>query len=125
MQLPVDVNALMNELADVQAAREMPLAVSVYIDETAPENLAAHVRNAFASSSSQVRMTVTYVGETFNPHPTDDIAIIVAGLFIGASIIAPYGGDYEVFGVPFFSFFGFAGAFVLSVWVIIDIWRYG
>jgi len=79
MQLPVDVNALMNEVADVQAAREMPLAVSVYIDETAPENLAAHVRNAFASSSSQVRMTVTYVGETFNPHPTDDIAIIVAG----------------------------------------------
>jgi len=53
------------------------------------------------------------------------IAIIVAGLFIGASIIAPYGGDYEVFGVPFFSFFGFAGAFILSVWVIIDIWRYG
>ena len=53
------------------------------------------------------------------------IAIIVAGLFIGASIIAPYGGDYEVLGVPFFSFFGFAGAFVLSAWVVIDIWRYG
>jgi ubiquinone biosynthesis protein len=46
-------------------------------------------------------------------------------LFIGASIIAPYGGDYEVLGVPFFSFFGFAGAFVLSAWVVIDIWRYG
>jgi len=27
--------------------------------------------------------------------------------------------------VPFFSFFGFAGAFVLSAWVVIDIWRYG
>lgn len=79
MQLPVDVNALMNEVTDVQAAREMSLAVSVYIDETAPDDLAAHVRNAFASSSSLVRMTVTYIGESFTPHPTDDIAIVVAG----------------------------------------------
>lgn len=53
------------------------------------------------------------------------VAVIVAGLFIGSSIIAPYGGDYEFFGVPFISFFGFVGAFILSVWVIVDIWRHG
>ena len=52
------------------------------------------------------------------------MAVIIAGLFIGSSIIAPYGGDFDIFGVPFVSFFGFLGAFVLSVWVVIDIWRH-
>ncbi len=52
------------------------------------------------------------------------VSVIVAGLFIGSSIIAPYGGSVEVLGVPFVSFFGFAGAFILSVWVLFDIWRH-
>ena len=81
---------------------------------------------AFLKSSSAAAEGAALAYKTL---PTESarmaIAIIVAGLFIGASIIAPYGGDYGVFGVPFCSFFGFAGAFVLSVWVIIDIWRYG
>lgn len=79
MQLPVDLNALINEVISVEEARETSLAVSVYIDETAPSDLAAHVRNAFASSSEHVRMTVTYISEEFIPHPTDDVAIVVAG----------------------------------------------
>ena len=79
MQLPVDVKALLNEVTDINAAREMPLAVSVYIDSSAPSELAAHVRNAFASSDPRVRMTVTYIEGSFIPHPADDIAIIVTG----------------------------------------------
>ncbi len=51
------------------------------------------------------------------------IGIIIAGLFIGSSMLAPYGGEMHIFGVPIISFFGFLGAFVLSVWVIVDIWR--
>lgn len=49
------------------------------------------------------------------------MAIIIAGLFIGSSMLAPYSGEATVFGIPVLSFFGFLGAFVLSVWVFLDI----
>lgn len=51
------------------------------------------------------------------------IGIIIAGLFIGSSMFAQIEGQALVFGVPIISFFGFLGAFILSAWVIIDIWR--
>ena len=79
MQLPIDVTAFIKEMADVKDERDEPIAVSVYIDETAPNDLAAHVRNAFASSSGHVRMTVSYVGKTLVANPTDDMAVLVAG----------------------------------------------
>ena len=50
MQLPIDVKALIDEMTDIEAARNTPLSVSVFIDEAAPADLAAHVRNAFAST---------------------------------------------------------------------------
>lgn len=53
------------------------------------------------------------------------MGIIIAGLFIGSSMLAEYSGEATIFGIPAFSFFGFAGAFVLSLWVVIDIWRKG
>ena len=79
MQLPVDMNALVDEMSNIDTASETSVGVSVYIDDAAPSELVAHVRNAFASSSPNVRMTVTYLDETFAPHPTDDMAVIVAG----------------------------------------------
>ena len=51
------------------------------------------------------------------------IGIIIAGLFIGSSMYAQYSGADEIFGVPFISFFGFLGAFILSAWIVLDIWR--
>ena len=51
------------------------------------------------------------------------IGIIIAGLFIGSSMFAQVGSGPTIFGAPFISFFGFLGAFVLSVWVVFDIWR--
>ncbi len=53
------------------------------------------------------------------------IGIIIAGLFIGSSMYAQFGGGPSIFDVPFITFFGYVGAFVLSVWVIVDIWRKG
>ena len=79
MQLPIDVKALIDEMTDIEAARNTPLSVSVFIDEAAPADLAAHVRNAFASTMPSVRMTVSYLDDTFMPHPTDDVAVIAAG----------------------------------------------
>ena len=51
------------------------------------------------------------------------ISIVIAGLFIGSSLYATAVEETFMFGVPFISFFGFLGAFALSVWVIFDIWR--
>ena len=51
------------------------------------------------------------------------IGIIIAGLFIGSASFAQFSNEATILGVPVISFFGFLGAFILSVWVIIDIWR--
>lgn len=51
------------------------------------------------------------------------IGIIIAGLFIGSASFAQFSGEAAILGVPFVSFFGFLGAFVLSVWVVFDISR--
>ena len=51
------------------------------------------------------------------------IAIVIAGLFVGSILIAPYTDGPKIMGLNPLSFFGYAGAMVLSVWVIVDIWR--
>ena len=51
------------------------------------------------------------------------IGIIIAGLFIGSASFAQFTDEFPIMGVPAISFFGFLGAFILSVWVILDIWR--
>lgn len=97
MQLPVDVKALLSEATDIKSARETPISVSVYIDEDAPADVAAHVRNAFASTLPTVRMTISYLGESFIAQPTDDIAVIVAGV---SEKIGKYAADLRAVGVP-------------------------
>ena len=51
------------------------------------------------------------------------MGIIVAGLFVGSSTFPQSQNAINIFGFPVISFFGFLGAFVLSIWVVIDIWR--
>ena len=97
MQLPIDVKALIDEATNIDEARNTPLSVSVYIDEGAPADLAAHVRNAFASSLPNVRMTVSYLDNTFVPHPTDDVAVIAAG---ASSVVGPAATAIRAVGVP-------------------------
>lgn len=81
MQLPVDLQKLMTEATRIEEARATPLSVSVYLDASAPADVLACVRTAFASSLPTVRMTVSYVGEPGAvPHPLDDFAVIAAGL---------------------------------------------
>ncbi len=51
------------------------------------------------------------------------LSIVIAGLFIGSSMYARATGSGPFLGVGFIPFFGFLGAFILSVWVVTDIWR--
>ena len=51
------------------------------------------------------------------------LGIIVAGLFIGSSMVALSTMEPRVLGGPVLSFFGYLGALVLSIWVVTDILR--
>lgn len=51
------------------------------------------------------------------------IGIIIAGLFIGSSMLSLSSMEPRFLGIPLLAFFGYLGAAILSVWVILDIWR--
>ena len=99
MKLPVDVKALVDEATNIEEALETPIALSVYIDEDTPDDLAAHVRGAFASTSAKVRMTLSYckAGEGPHPVPTDDMAVLVAGV---SSQVGAWAAQIRAVGVP-------------------------
>lgn len=80
MNLPIDIPALLRAATDIDAARNTPLAVSVYLDETAPGDVVGHVRSAFASAGARTRVTLGYLGDGLpEPYGADDMAVIVAG----------------------------------------------
>lgn len=65
---------------------------------------------------------MTHLSKIFNRL---SLAIIVAGLFIGSSLMVFVGSTVTIIGVPALSFFGYLGAFVLSAFVVVDIIRRG
>lgn len=97
MQLPVDVRALMDEAHHGEEARACELAVSVYLDPTAPADVTAYVRNAFSSDRPNARITVAYLDDGFAIHPSDDMAVIVAG---ASDEVGPAAQQIRDAGVP-------------------------
>jgi ubiquinone biosynthesis protein len=53
------------------------------------------------------------------------MGIVIAGLFIGSSVIYYSGVKPLLFGVPLLGFVGFVVAFALGVWLFVDIMREG
>lgn len=51
------------------------------------------------------------------------IGIIIAGLFIGSSMLSLSSMEPHLLGVPVLAFFGYLGAAILSLWVVVDIAR--
>ena len=49
------------------------------------------------------------------------LAIIAVGLFLGSSVLCTTGMEPKFLGVPLLGVFGFIGAFVLSVYVIVRV----
>lgn len=81
MNMPIDVMAVFQEATDAEAARSVPLCVSVMLDDSAPADLAAFVRSSFASASAQARVSVNYFSDgnaVFDPR--SDMAVIAAGV---------------------------------------------
>lgn len=98
MQIPVDVKAVIDEATNIDEARQTPLSVSVYIDESAPGDVVARVRGAFASASPHARVSLMYLdGRPFAPYAGDDMAVIVAGL---SDQVGAYADELRAAGVP-------------------------
>lgn len=98
MQLPVDVKAVIDEATNIDEARRTSISVSVYLDDTAPGDVQAHVRQAFASASAHARVSLTYLdGRPFVPYAGDDMAVIVAGLGDQVGVCAQH---VRAVGVP-------------------------
>ena len=80
MNIPIDIKTLLAGVTDVEAARTVPLSVSVLIDDSAPADLAAFVRSSFASASPQARVSLNYFRDgraLFDPE--SDMVVIAAG----------------------------------------------
>ena len=98
MQIPVDVKAVIDEATNIDEARQTSLSVSVYIDESAPGDVVARVRGAFASASPHARVSLMYLdGRPFAPYAGDDMAVIVAGF---SDQVGAYADELRAAGVP-------------------------
>lgn len=97
MALPIDVKALLEEITKADSARNTPISLSVYVDDAAPTDLIAHVRQAFASTLPSVRLSIAYLGSWFSPNPTDDVAVVVGG---ASDEVGPAAGALRAVGVP-------------------------
>lgn len=53
------------------------------------------------------------------------MALVIAALIIGSSIVMTVQGGPTLFGLPAFGFLGFAGAFVGGLWLVRAMWRSG
>jgi len=51
------------------------------------------------------------------------VGIVVAALIIGSSIVMTVTGGPSLLGLPFFGLFGFIGAVVGGVWLLLSIWK--
>ncbi len=51
------------------------------------------------------------------------LALIVMGLFIGASLLSLSTMEPRLLGIPFLATIGYVSAFFLSVWIVVDVWR--
>ena len=51
------------------------------------------------------------------------MALVIAALIIGSSIVMTVQGGPTLFGLPAFGFIGFASAFAGGLWLVRAIWR--
>ncbi len=89
MKMPIDLVAVFQEAMDVDAARSVPITVSVLLDEAAPSDLVSFVRSSFASASPQARVSVNYFSDASAVFDSkSDMVVIAAGMTEEIGLIA-------------------------------------
>lgn len=81
MQLPIDIKKIFDAATDIDEASRTPLSITIFMDEDAPADIQALVRQAFATASLHARVSSVYFPSFPVASPQgDDIAILVAGV---------------------------------------------
>lgn len=80
MNLPVNFSAVKSALDSTQQSAQEPLSVSLYIDDSCPEDMIAHVRKMFFSTDAKVHFSLEYLNDGSVPRSGDNMACIVAGV---------------------------------------------
>ena len=79
-QSPIDFKAILDEAMDLNKAKGTSVSVSVYIDDSAADDVIAFTRNAYASAAANARISIAYLSNAdFIINEADDFAVIVAG----------------------------------------------
>lgn len=98
VQSPLDFKAVLDEAMDLNKAKETPVSVSVYIDDSAADDVIAYTRNAYASAAANARISIAYLSNAeFLVNSADDFAVIVAGRDIRVGARA---AELRAAGVP-------------------------
>lgn len=99
---------------------------TVAITEQLPHDLSRLLRNA-RRGRVHVGIELAHlkrVGDQLNRAANRlSMALVIAALIIGSSIVMNVQGGPTLFGLPAFGFLGFAGAVVGGLWLVRSIWR--
>jgi ubiquinone biosynthesis protein len=96
------------------------------VAEQLPHDISRLLRNA-RRGHLRVSVEVLYlkrVGDQINQAANRlAMALIIAALIIGSSVVMTVKGGPSLFGLPVFGFIGFVGAVVGGLWLVRAIWR--
>ncbi len=99
---------------------------TISITEQLPHDLSRLLRNA-RRGRVHVGIELAHlkrVGDQINRAANRlSMALVIAALIIGSSIVMNVQGGPTLFGLPAFGFLGFAGAVVGGLWLVRSIWR--
>jgi ubiquinone biosynthesis protein len=123
-------------LRQVLRARYRPKAIAtrawqllrrtIVVAEQLPHDISRILRNA-RRGHLRVRIDVIHlkrVGDQVNRAANRlALAIVIAALIIGSSIVMTVQGGPSLFGLPAFGFMGFVGAVAGGLWLVRAIWR--
>lgn len=110
----------------VAARTWQTLRRTLAVAEQLPHDVSRLLRNA-RRGRLQVGIEITHlkrVGDQIDRAANRlTMALVIAALIIGSSIVMTVQGGPTLFGLPAFGFLGFASAFVGGLWLVRAIWR--
>ena len=89
MQMPLNIGEVMKAAADTDAARRMPISISIFFDCECDDNLIDCVAGAFATNAPAARVTMQAYPVHMPQLDFDtDLAVLVAGLSQNTGVFA-------------------------------------
>lgn len=96
--LPLDVKDMFELFGDIDTARQKPVSVAVLLDQSAPEDLLDFVRDCFASTEANARVSLSYYESAEPKLPYGcDLAVIAAAF---SQHTGPLADAIRATGVP-------------------------